>query len=873
MIEPRACHADCAVCPLYVPPRRKRDPQVNGDGPDRADVVVVGMAPGADEITMRRGPFVGKSGQLLNRLLDGAGIGREQVYVTNAVLCSTHDGKTNQPVPAQAIAACRARLFMEVKARRPKVVVALGNDVLRAFGIDEKISDCRGRERWVTFDDLAAVLLKAQKKTGQQLPVGFGGWERGGFYLLPTFHPAAVIRPTGADRAPDLEKDFLRIPEVLAKAAAEERTFPEVDYRVADTSDDALAMLKSMEQQPVLACDIEATGLDPITGRLLTLAYAWRENDRVRALVIPSARLADDRVRAALHRLHSRRDTRFLWHNGKFDRKWYRHHLAIEARIDGDSMLAHYALDARKGVHGLKERASDDLGAPDYERELKQLIKKHGGWEWFEAADAPLDELYHYTALDVGMTLMLTEKYEREHDDKAAWVYRNILLPAAAVLSDVELAGAAVDVQALQDLDGHFNALLLGYQRQMWDAAGVEFNLASQPQVATILYGHGVRQRFPSIDKSSTRELPTLDVPLQLNAQRTPASGADACDKILNGGGLTERQADFVRALRDYRLDAQLHRTYVKKLPRVVHEDGRVRANFNLHVTTSGRLSSSEPINLQNIPTRRKEGKDIKNAFVAPPGTLLVEVDLSQAELRTAAALSGDPVLTAIYTEGRDFHHEVAKDILGSDELAEKLRPYIKTFNFALMYGAETGTLTRTLNDSAIETEQLTGEPQPRFREDYVQELYDGFWVKFPVLRRWLDGLRRQVRATGEVESHFGRRRRWWIPTPEMEKEAGNHPVQSTAADCLTLGMIEIDRWLKETGYGRIVLTVHDSLVIEAHELAAVHVADYAVGVLRDVPLRHGITVPFVADAKIGQRWASLVKLEDWLKQGEAVAA
>ena len=161
MVSTRAPWAECGACPLYCEPRRKRDPFVPGEGPDQADVVVVGMAPGDTEVTLKR-VFIGPSGRLLDALLAKAGLERSQVYVTNAVLCSTHDGKSNQPVPAAAISACRARLFMELKGRKPKVVVALGNDVLRAFGVDEKVSDCRGRERWVGFDDLTAVLLKGQ---------------------------------------------------------------------------------------------------------------------------------------------------------------------------------------------------------------------------------------------------------------------------------------------------------------------------------------------------------------------------------------------------------------------------------------------------------------------------------------------------------------------------------------------------------------------------------------------------------------------------------------------------------------------------------------------------------------------------------------
>jgi DNA polymerase-1 len=902
--SPRAEFADCAACPLYCEPKAKLDPFVPGKGPDQADVVIVGMAPGETEVVLGK-PFIGPSGKLLNAGLAAAGLKREDVYVTNAVLCASRVNGANVPVPAAALKACQQRLYEEIRQHQPKVVVVMGNEALHALGFAEKISDCRGRERWVTYEELRTALHKGRRKRDLDGLHFSDEWARGGFYLLPTYHPAFVLR--SPDRAPDLEKDLQQIPLVLEKAAAEERTFPEVQTVVADSERMVCLYLNEiLPRYLTVSCDIESTGLDPITGQILTLAYGWREDDTVRSLVIGFDLLTHPAVLAALARLHAG-PTRQVWWNGKFDRKWYKHLLGIPVRLDGDGLLAHYALDARKGVHGLKERASDDLGADDYEHELEPDGKrKKPDWDkigplYLAGDPATVERLHHYTALDVGMTLMLVERYEEELRalPDADRVYRTILLPAAAVLSDVELTGAAVDVGALHDLDGEFVGLLDGYRTAMQEAASCDLNVSSQPQVATVLYGHAVRTRFPGIDKLTARAIPEaacFNLPLQLNQKRTPGTGAEHCDKILNVGGLTPQAEAFVRSLRSFRLDAQLHRTYIKKLPEKTHADGRVRANFNLHVTGTGRLSSSDPINLQNIPTRREEGKRIKDAFVAGGGRgagreggptplrddarLLVEVDLSQAELRAVAFLSRDPLLTAVYTEGRDFHHEVAVRLLGDEQQAVEMRPYVKTFNFALMYGAKAATLAVQLNDLAIESEQRASREeghfvsQKRWELDEVQAMYDGFWAEFPVLADWIAGIHHTVLTTHEVTSFFGRTRRWPLITREnyedVLKEAANHPVQSMAADILTLGMIDVHRWLQETGYGRIVLTVHDSLLIECDAEYAEVVAHEAVRLIEAVPPRYGIDVPFLADAKAGQRWGSLKKLKE---EADALAA
>lgn len=826
--------------------------------------MLVGEAPGKTETILHR-PFVGKSGELLNRVLQAADVLREDLYITNTTICRPDNNDT----PSQAaIKACRARLYEEVRLRRPRLVIVMGATALKAFGIDDKISQCRGRERWISAEHLQTTLLKGVPKKDQQVPIGMGDWRDGGFYILPTYHPAYVLR--NPDLMPDLERDFARAMSLLQKDAGERRELPPVDAIVPRTIHECLRWLDVVAQQPIIACDIESTSKDVMQDRLLTLAYAWHSGqDSTTALVIPAAMAANGLVRRRLRELHRAPTPRCVWWNGKFDRKWYRHHLDVDVRIDGDGMLAHFALDSRPNIHGLKIRASDDLNAEDYEEEIKQYIVG----SIVDYSNIPFEKLVEYTATDVGMTLLLVEQYEAALKEQPGpqWVYQHILLPAAMALSDIELAGAAVDVGRLTALEAEFQTMLAGYQRQFWDAVGCEFNVGSYPQVVQVMYGDAVRQQFPSADKASAAGLPSLNLPLQLNEKKTPNTGSGACDKLLQLA-LAPNQRQGVEARRRLVLDGQLYRTYVRKLPQVVHLDQRVRTNFNLHVVRTGRLSSSQPINLQNIPTRTKIGQRIKAAFVAGEylgqPTVLVEVDASQAELRVAAFKSQDPALLAIYEQGRDFHHEVGTRILGSEDLAKALRPYVKTFLFATLYGADTPMLVLLLNDAAIEEETRTGKPQERWTLDRVEALRNEFWTQFPVFATWAEQQQIQALTEGYVTNHFGRVRRFPLITKgpdgnvrDVLKEAVNMPIQGDASDIVLLALIETHRWLQANRLGRIILSVHDSILMEVLTAHAQTVAQRVVAIMEAVPARYGITIPFKAEAKAGPDWAHLEPL------------
>lgn len=938
MNEPRLPFARCDECPIWTPPKLRADPCVEGSGPDTCDIVLVGEAPGGTEM-VRRKPFVGESGDILRLALREAGLSRTALYVTNAVACGSRRLGRNQRPSIASMRACQPRLLDEVRRRRPKVVVLMGNTALRAFGVTESVSACRGRERWLAVSDLQSAILSGHKKSSiAQDPVlrawavgeesrylprprrgeaysstddglpDFLDWRDGGIYVMPSYHPAACLYTP--DLYSNIVRDMQRAVALLERAPAERRIIPPVLVHVAATPCQALDWIAVASRQTLIACDIESRSKDMLMrpGTLLTLAYAWvdeQDATTIHALVLPaySGSLSDvheswqsvrpaiaqnPAVRVALRRLHAQTQTRFVWWNGKFDRKWYRQQLDIDVRIDEDAMLMHYALDERRGTHGLKERASDDLGADDYESDIKHYT---GSGKDTDYGRIPIEQLVSYTANDVGMTLRLALQYQQAlaQTPRPREAYVNILLPAAMALSDIELAGVAVDTPALLALEheytntvvsqGHLGVLVqytLEMQRALGQG-GERFNPASYEQSVQALYGDSVRREY-GLDAKTAAGLPTLKLPLLLNEQSTPGTGGELCDKLLQRLDLTDAQRLFINALRRYRADAQLYRTYIKKLPRVVDADGRVRTNFNLHTTRTGRLSSSDPTNLQNIPERRVEGKQIKNVFVAGlwdgRPTTLVEVDLSQVEFRVAAFLSRDPTMLDIYRQGRDFHHEIGVRLLGSDARARELRPFVKTYNFATLYGAEEAMLTVLLNDTAVEEESRvlreTGQ-RARLRRWTIAEvtqLRREFWEQFPTFVVWANTQKRLAVEQGWVESYFGRRRRWRLITTgnlrEVQKEAVNDPIQSTASDILLLGLIELSARYRQVAcpVARIIVLVHDSILLEVVLPHQQDAARTAVAVLEQIPVLHRIDVPFTAEAKCGARWGSLEKME-----------
>jgi DNA polymerase-1 len=389
------------------------------------------------------------------------------------------------------------------------------------------------------------------------------------------------------------------------------------------------------------------------------------------------------------------------------------------------------------------------------------------------------------------------------------------------VLFRMERAGVLVDRGLLKTQSSELAARMLELQSQAHREAGGVFNVDSPKQLQEILFG---KLGIPVVRKTPTGQPSTAEDVLEELAETYP----------------------LPKLILEYRGIAKLKSTYTDNLPQQINPTtGRIHTSYHQAVAATGRLSSTDP-NLQNIPIRTREGRRIRQAFVAPPGHSLVAADYSQIELRIMAHLSGDESLRRAFAEDRDVHQATAAEVFGivPDEVSADQRRSAKAINFGLMYGMSAFGLARQLGIA---------------RGD-AQKYMDLYFERYPGVKRYMEETRRQARETGYVETVFGRR----LYLPEIqsrnaalrqyaERSAINAPMQGTAADIIKRAMIEVDAWLESSRVAaRLIMQVHDELVLE--------VADEAVEPLVGQIRRHMIraadlSVPLKVDVGVGRNW------------------
>jgi DNA polymerase-1 len=389
------------------------------------------------------------------------------------------------------------------------------------------------------------------------------------------------------------------------------------------------------------------------------------------------------------------------------------------------------------------------------------------------------------------------------------------------VLQRMERHGVRVDAAALARQSDELGARMVELERRAHEAAGQPFNLGSPKQLGEILF-----------DK------------LKLPVTKKTMSGAPSTDEDV----LAKLAEDYPlpKILLEYRGCSKLKSTYTDKLPKMVNpRTGRVHTSYSQAVAITGRLSSNEP-NLQNIPIRTAEGRRIREAFVAPAGSLIVSADYSQIELRIMAHLSGDENLLRAFGEGLDVHRATASEVFGVPpaEVSAEQRRYAKTINFGLIYGMSAFGLAAQLG----------------IERDAARNWIERYFARYPGVKRYMDGTRAQAKAQGYVETVLGRR--LWLPeinSPNgprrggAERQAINAPLQGTAADIVKLAMIAVQGWLDAAGLvSRLVLQVHDELVLEVpeHELEVVR-AELPRQMAGVLPL----AVPLLAEVGAGPNW------------------
>jgi DNA polymerase-1 len=410
-------------------------------------------------------------------------------------------------------------------------------------------------------------------------------------------------------------------------------------------------------------------------------------------------------------------------------------------------------------------------------------------------------------------------------EQKLESVYEKIDLPVAAVLAEVERVGIRVDPQALEAMSLTMEKEVRRLEKEIWQLAGVEFNVNSPTQLAEILF-----------DKLN------LQPPVRRGKGKVRSTAADILEDIAD-------QHPIPAKVIEYREVAKLKSTYVDALPKLIHRDtGRLHTSFSQTGTATGRLSSSDP-NLQNIPIRTELGRQIRAAFVAEPGKVLLGADYSQIELRVMAHFSNDPVLLEAFRNGEDIHARTAQEVFGVGPMAQtgEHRRASKAINYGIIYGLSPFGLAQQL-----------GIPQKE-----AGQFINAYFARYRGVKEYLDNVLTETRSTGVAKTLFGRIR----PIPEInspqvqlrnfaERTALNSPLQGTAADLIKLAMIAIDRRLAEEKFeAKMILQVHDELLFEAPAKESGRVAALVQEEMEGV---HKLAVPLVAEVCVGPNWRDM---------------
>jgi DNA polymerase-1 len=596
------------------------------------------------------------------------------------------------------------------------------------------------------------------------------------------------------------------------------------DYKLVDTSAKFDKFLKQLKKQSRFAFDLETTDLDPLRAEVVGLAITWKEGE---AHYLPlrgpegSKRLDPAATLAALKPVFEESAVAKVNQNIKFDALALRHQGIVMARIDGDPMVADYLLRSGERSHNLDDLARRYL---DHENiPITDLIGKKGKNQ-LRMDQVPVEKVRDYAGEDVDVAWRLTGLLERQLGEQGLKaLYDDVEVPLINVLVELEHTGVRLDVPFLQRLSGEMARQLQSIEAEIHDLAGHPFNIASPKQLRTILFDE-----------------------LKLPAQKRTATGGEAS----TDQETLERLAalhPLPRKIIEHRQVAKLKGTYVDALPALVNpHTGRVHTSFNQTVAATGRLSSSDP-NLQNVPARTEQGRQIRQAFVPRDGWRLVTADYSQVELRLLAHFSGDENLKQAFAEDRDIHAAVAAEIfkVPEERVTAEQRRMAKTVNFGVIYGMSGHGLAIRLGISQKEA------------GDFI----DDYFARFPAVSRYQTRLLHDCFKKGYVSTVLGRRRAIagvreqasYKGLNQPEREAVNMEIQGTAADLMKLAMLGVHRRLAAgTFQARMLLTVHDELLFEAPPK---EVKPLAAMVREEMVSAMKFDVPLAVDLAAGPNW------------------
>jgi DNA polymerase I-like protein with 3'-5' exonuclease and polymerase domains len=661
---------------------------------------------------------------------------------------------------------------------------------------------------------------------------------------LPIMHPnICIIKPQMED---EIQRAFAQIPKLLS---GEDLQTHEKDYCFIETQSQLDTYIKELEDATTLVVDIETTSVSPHTGVILGIAISTRPHQ---GLYVSSELVY--KHKQWFHDLF--KDRKCIFHNSKFDTNYMETEIAFEFPDYEDTMLLHYCLEEAVGTHGLKPLALRFTDLGDYERELDDYKKSWARKNKVKLADfnygmLPSDILAPYACKDADATFQLYMKFWPlvEKSEEFLRLYKDILMPATHAMKRLEKNGGPINIEQVNHLTEQYTIDMEECHEEIMMSDAVQRFERTQGKDFNPNSTYHLRELFFNI--------------LNMKVTKKTETGAPSTDKEV----LANMGHPLADAILDLREKSKLAGTYISNIRNGVDKDGRLRSGFNIHGTTSGRLSSSGNLNYQNIP---RDNKDIKKLFKARPGYKIIQCDLGTAEVYYAAMLSGDQFLQKAFIDKLDFHSYVAKQMFNLDCSVDEVkkiypaqRQYAKAITFGIMYQAGPAKIAETVNKDAKAGEEISIPQSKQFINKYFSEA--------KALKKFIDGSNAQIENHAFIYSFFGRKRRLpeaKSPNPGVSKHAirsgVNFLVQSVASDINILGVVDLVKWIEDNDYVDAIkpfTVVHDSIVSEVREDL---VDAYIENARRCIQLDRGLSIPncpIKVDFEIGPSWGELTEL------------
>ena len=590
------------------------------------------------------------------------------------------------------------------------------------------------------------------------------------------------------------------------------------DYKLIETEEEARKLFDFFITKQILCLDTETTSINPIDAELVGLSFSVEEG-KAFYVAVPAEREKAERIVNIFKPLYESTEILKIGQNIKYDMEVLMNYGVRLAAPMFDTMLAHYVLQPEQ-KHNMDILAETLLNYQTIH--IDELIGPKGKSQKNMRDLSPAD-ICDYAAEDADITLRLYNVLKpRLKEADVEDLFYNIEMPLVPVLAEMEMNGVLLDTNALAETSKVLTERMKQIEKEIYDLAGHEFNIASPKQVGEVLFGEMKIVDKPK--KTKTGQFVTSEeVLLQLRSK------APIVDHILEHRGLKK-----------------LLGTYVDALPKLINpHTGHIHTSFNQAVTATGRLSSSDP-NLQNIPVRGEEGKEIRKCFIPEPGCLFFSADYSQIELRVMAHLSGDKNMIEAFREGYDIHAATAARIYKEDinDVTRDQRTKAKRANFGIIYGITVFGLAERLEIS----------------RDEAKQLIDGYFETFPQVHAYMEKAKELAREHGYAETFFHRRR--YLPDITShnatvrnfaERNAINAPIQGSAADIIKIAMVRIfERFRREEIKSKMILQVHDELNFSVLPEEKERVEKI---VLEEMQNAYPLQVPLVADSGWGENW------------------